>query len=140
MKISARNVLQGEVKEVARGAVNAEITLALQGGELITAIITNASATSLELAKGKRAFAIAKASEVMIGKGLEAAKLSARNILAGEVAHVTPGAVNSDIVVRLPGGTEIVASITKASVEALELRSGDRVSAVIKASNVLIGV
>ena len=41
MKISARNVLPGEVKEVTRGAVNAEITLALQAGELITAIITN---------------------------------------------------------------------------------------------------
>ena len=140
MKISARNVLAGEVKEVTMGAVNAEIALALQAGELITAIITNTSASSLELAKGKKAFAIVKASEVMIGKGLESAKLSARNILAGEVAHVTAGAVNSEVVVRLPGGTEIVASITKASVEALELKTGDQVSAVVKASNVLIGV
>ncbi len=140
MKISARNVLAGEVKEVTRGAVNAEIILALQGGELIAAVITNGSANSLDLVKGKKAFAIMKASEVMIGKGLEQAKLSARNILAGEVAHVTAGAVNSEVVVRLPGGTEIVASITRASVEALELKIGDRVSAVVKASNVLIGV
>ena len=140
MKISARNVLAGEVQEVTRGAVNAEIILALQGGELIVAVITNGSANSLDLVKGKKAFAIMKASEVMIGKGLEQAKLSARNILAGEVAHVTAGAVNSEVVVRLPGGTEIVASITKASVEALELKTGDRVSAVVKASNVLIGV
>lgn len=140
MKISARNVLAGEVQEVTRGAVNAEIILALQGGELIAAVITNGSANSLDLVKGKKAFAIMKASEVMIGKGLEQAKLSARNILAGEVAHVTAGAVNSEVVVRLPGGTEIVASITKASVEALELKTGDRVSAVVKASNVLIGV
>jgi molybdate transport system regulatory protein len=140
MKISARNVLAGEVKEVTKGAVNAEVVLALQGGEIITAIITNSSVNSLALAKGKKAFAIVKASEVMIGKGLETAKLSARNILAGEVAHVTGGAVNSEVVVRLPGGTEVVASITKASVEALDLNSGDRVSAVVKASNVLIGV
>jgi len=140
MKISARNVLAGEVQEVTRGAVSAEIILALQGGELITAVITNMSANSLDLVKGKKAFAIMKASEVMIGKGLEQAKLSARNILAGEVAHVTAGAVNSEVVVRLPGGTEIVASITKASVGALELKAGDQVSAVVKASNVLIGV
>jgi|SRR5579859_2413421 len=140
MRISARNVLAGEIKEVTRGPVNAEIILTLQGGELITAVITNASANSLELAKGKKAFAIVKASEVMIGKGLEKAKLSARNILAGDVAHVTAGAVNSEVVVRLPGGTEIVASITKASVEALDLKAGDPVSAVVKASNVLIGV
>jgi len=140
MKISARNVLAGEVKTVTKGAVNAEVALMLQGGEIITAIITNSSADSLELAKGKKAFAIVKASEVMIGKGLENARLSARNILAGKVVYVIPGAVNSEIVVSLPGGTEVVASITKASTQALELRVGDEVSAVVKASNVLIGV
>ena len=140
MKISARNVLAGEVTEVTRGAVNAEVIVSLQGGELMTAVITNGSADSLELARGKKAFAIVKASEVMIGKGLEKAKLSARNILAGEVAQVTAGAVNSEVVVRLPGGTEIVASITRASVDALELKTGDQVSAVVKASNVLIGL
>ena len=140
MRISARNVLAGEVKGVTKGAVNAEVSLALQGGEMITAIITNSSVDSLELSKGKKAFAIVKASEVMIGKGLEGAKLSARNIVAGEVVHVTGGAVNSEVVVRLPGGTEVVASITKASVEALGLTVGDQVSAVVKASNVLIGV
>jgi len=140
MKISARNVLAGEVKTVTKGAVNAEVALVLQGGAIITAILTNSSADSLELAKGKKAFAIVKASEVMIGKGLENARLSARNILAGKVAHVTPGAVNSEVVVSLPGGTEVVASITKASTETLELKVGDAVSAVIKASNVLIGI
>jgi len=140
MKISARNVLAGEVKTVTKGAVNAEVALMLQGGEIITAIITNSSADSLELAKGKKAFAIVKASEVMIGKGLENARLSARNILAGKVVYVIPGAVNSEIVVSLPGGTEVVASITKASTQALELRVGDEVSTVVKASNVLIGV
>jgi len=140
MKISARNVLAGEVKGVTKGAVNAEVAIALQGGEIITAIITNSSVDSLELGAGKKAFAIVKASEVMIGKGLEGAKLSAQNILAGDVVHVTAGAVNSEVVVRLPGGTEVVASITKASVEALGLTVGDQVSAVVKASNVLIGV
>jgi molybdate transport system regulatory protein len=140
MKISARNVFAGEVKSVTRGAVNAEVSLVLQGGETIISIITNSSADSLELAKGKKAFAIVKASEVMIGKGLENAKLSARNILAGKVVHVTPGAVNSEVVISLPGGTEVVASITRASVQALELTVGDKVSAVVKASNVLIGI
>ena len=140
MKISARNVFAGEVTSVTKGAVNAEVSLVLQGGEAITAIITNSSADSLELAKGKKAFVIVKASEVMIGKGLENAKLSARNILAGKVVHLTTGAVNSEVVVSLPGGTEVVASITKASVQALELKVGDKVSAVVKASNVLIGL
>ena len=129
------------MKEVTRGAVNAEIILGLQGGELITAIITNTSADSLELVQRQKS--ICHREGVRSNdrqRPWSSAKLSARNILAGEVAHVTAGAVNSEVVVRLPGGTEIVASITRASVEALELKNGDQVSAVVKASNVLIGV
>jgi molybdate transport system regulatory protein len=140
MKLSARNILVGEVIGVIKGAVNAEVSLALQGGEKITSIITNGGVDSLGLAARKKAYAIVKASEVMIGKELEGVKLSARNVLNGEVSQVTPGAVNSEVIVRLPGGSEIVASITKTSAETLGLKTGDAVSAVIKASNVMIGV
>ncbi len=140
MKISARNLLAGKVQSVTKGAVNAEVSLTLEGGETVVAIITNSSVDSLGLAKGAAAFAIVKASEVMIGKGLDGAKLSARNVLAGQVNEVHDGAVNSEVVVRLPGGTDIVASITKESVHKLGLKSGEKVSAIVKASNVMIGV
>lgn len=140
MKISARNVLAGTVKKVTKGAVNAEVTLALEGGDTVVAIITNHSVESLGLREGGAAYAVIKASEVMIGKGLESAKLSARNVLAGEVVRLEPGAVNSEVEIRLPGGTPVVASITKASAEALDLKRGDKVSAIIKASHVLVGI
>ncbi|HEX4064759.1 MAG TPA: TOBE domain-containing protein [Acidobacteriaceae bacterium] len=140
MKISARNVFSGKVQTVIKGAVNGEVVLTLPGGESIVAIITNASVDALELSPGSSAFAIIKASEVMIGKGLENARISARNVLPGKVAKLTDGAVNSEVEVRLAGGTPIVASITKASVHALNLQEGDAVSAVVKASHILIGV
>jgi len=140
MKISARNLLTGKVTNVTKGAVNAEVILLLAGGESVVANITNSSVDSLGLKEGAAAFAIFKASEVMIGKGLEGARLSARNILAGEVTKLQDGAVNSEVVVRLPGGTEVVASITKASAHLLGLQTGDKVSAVVKASNVMVGV
>jgi molybdate transport system regulatory protein len=140
MKISARNVLAGKVGNVTKGAVNAEVTIALAGGETVVAIITNHSVDSLGLRAGGSAFAIIKASEVMVGKGVESAKISARNVLAGEVARLEPGAVNSEVEIRLDGGTPVVASITKASANALDLKRGDKVSAIIKASNVLVGV
>ena len=140
MKISARNVLAGTVKNVTKGAVNAEVVLTLEGGETVASIITNASVDSLGLREGSSAYVIIKASEVMIGKGVEKAKLSARNVLAGEVARLEDGAVNSEVEIRLAGGTAVVASITKVSVRALDLKSGDQVSAIIKASNVLLGV
>ncbi len=140
MKISARNVLAGKVKNVTKGAVNAEVVLALKAGDTVVAIITNHSVDSLGLRENSPAYAIIKASEVMIGKGVESAKLSARNVLAGEVTRLEQGAVNSEVEIRLVGGTAVVASITKASVRALNLQQGDKVSAIIKASHVLVGV
>ena|ERR1017187_8999074 len=140
MKISARNLLAGKVQHVTKGAVNAEVVLTLEGGEAVVAIITNSSVDSLELAAGKAAFAIIKASDVLVGKGVDGVKLSARNVLAGEVTKVQDGSVNSEVEIKLPGGTPIVASITKESVNALGLKAGDRVNAIVKASNVLMGV
>jgi molybdopterin-binding protein len=67
MKISARNVLKGKVKQVTPGAVNTEVILELPGGAVVTSIITKESAQKLGLAAGKEAYAIIKASNVMIG-------------------------------------------------------------------------
>jgi molybdopterin-binding protein len=66
MKLSARNVLKGKVKKVAAGAVNSEITIELPGGAEVVAIITKTSAESLGLAAGKEAYAVIKASNVMV--------------------------------------------------------------------------
>ncbi len=67
MKISARNVLRGTVKKIVQGTVNCEVTIELPGGMEIVSIITKSSVESLELAEGKEAFAIIKASSVMVG-------------------------------------------------------------------------
>ena len=67
MEVSARNKLVGTVKEVKLGQVMAEITLQV-GDNAITAIITRASAERLGLKTGDRAFALVKATEVMVGK------------------------------------------------------------------------
>jgi molybdopterin-binding protein len=66
MKLSARNVLKGKVLKVTRGAVNSEVTLELPGGTQIVSVITNTSVTSLKLKKGKDAYAVIKASNVML--------------------------------------------------------------------------
>jgi len=67
-------------------------------------------------------------------------KLSARNNLKGKVKDVKPGAVNSVVTLELPGGVEIVSMITNESAEKLVLKPGKEAYAVIKASNVMIGV
>jgi molybdopterin-binding protein len=67
-------------------------------------------------------------------------KLSARNVLKGKVVKVTKGAVNSEVVIELPGGTQIVSIITNSSVKSLGLKKGAEAYAVIKASNVMVAV
>ncbi len=66
MKLSARNVFKGKVKKITAGPINSEVTLELPGGVEITAIITHASADRLGLAQGKEAYAVIKASSVML--------------------------------------------------------------------------
>jgi molybdopterin-binding protein len=66
MKLSARNVLNGQVVKIVKGAVNSEVTLELPGGIQIVSIITNQSVKSLGLKKNVNAYAVIKASNVMI--------------------------------------------------------------------------
>jgi molybdopterin-binding protein len=66
MRLSARNVLKGTVIKVVRGAVNSEVTIRLEGGAEVVSIITNESAASLGLKDNVPAYAVIKASSVMV--------------------------------------------------------------------------
>ena len=67
-------------------------------------------------------------------------RISARNMLKGKVKQVKPGAVNTEVIIELPGSSEIVSIITKESADKLGLAVGKETYAIIKASNVIIGV
>jgi molybdopterin-binding protein len=67
MKLSARNILKGKIKEIIEGSVNAEVTIELPGNIQIVAVISKKSSSRLGLAVGKDAYAIIKASNVMVG-------------------------------------------------------------------------
>ena len=66
MKISARNVLKGKIPKVTKGATTAHVKIDI-GGAIVTSSITNAAVDELKLAPGKEAYAVIKASDVMIG-------------------------------------------------------------------------
>lgn len=73
-------------------------------------------------------------------KGEFVMKISARNQIKGKIKNINQGAVNSEVIIETPGGTEIVSIITKSSAENLQLTPGKAVYAVVKASNVMIAV
>jgi len=65
MKLSARNILKGKITDVKKGATTSHIRIDI-GGQTVTAAITNESAEELKLAKGQDAYAVIKASDVMV--------------------------------------------------------------------------
>lgn len=66
MRISARNVLKGKVKKITRGAVNSEVLIELTDGVTVVSVITNSAVDQLGLMEGKEAYAVIKASNVMV--------------------------------------------------------------------------
>ncbi len=68
MKLSARNLIKGRVVEVTRGATTAHVRIDVGGGTAITASITNEAVDDLKLTKGDTAYAVIKASDVMVAK------------------------------------------------------------------------
>lgn len=140
MKTSARNQFLGKVTKIQAGAVNDEIDVEISGEQKIVAIITSESTKNLGLKPGVEVFALIKASSVIILTDDEGAKLSTRNRLSGKVSHVQTGAVNSEVVIDLPGGGAIASIITNESTVTLGLQVGKEASAIFKASSVIIGV
>jgi molybdate transport system regulatory protein len=139
MKTSARNQFFGTVARVRAGAVNDEIELDIAGGHRIVAIVTHESTESLGLQPGRQAFALIKSSSVILVTREDGARFSARNQLAGTVSRLTPGAVNTEVVIDLAGGGSVAAIITNDSAHALELAPGAPVTAMFKASSVIVG-
>jgi len=143
MRTSARNQLSGVVTRIQRGAVNDEIEMRLSGGETLVAVITRESTEHLGLAIGSEAIALIKAPWVIVGvdePGQPSLKLSARNCLRGTITRLVPGAVNSEVIIELPGGTALAAIVTNDAVQDLGLAVGTPASAIFKASSVIVGV
>jgi molybdate transport system regulatory protein len=140
MKISARNQFPGKVIAMNPGAVNVEIELDIGSGQRVVAMITRSSVIELGLRVGAPAVALIDASSVIVVPAGQNVIFSARNQLAGEIARVLPGAVNTDVVIRLPGGGLVAAMVTNESSSELELAPGKPVSAIFKASGVVLAV
>lgn len=139
MKTSARNQFLGKVKSVKHGPISAEVILDIGGGDELAAIITNDSAEQLGLDAGMEVYALIKAPWVIVTTD-DGLKTSARNRLSGVVVRCQEGAINGEVVIELPGGKLVVATITNESIHELGLAEGKRASALIKASHIILAI
>ena len=144
MKTSARNQWVGSVAAIRAGAVNDEVELDLGGGQRLQVIVTRASTDALALRLKQGVLALVKSSSVMLATGLgegagahPGVAISASNRLDGIVRSVSPGAVNAEVSLEA-GGLTVVAIVEQRAVADLDLRPGQRVTALIRASDVIL--
>ncbi|MFE3634503.1 molybdopterin-binding protein [Streptomyces cellostaticus] len=138
MTLSIRNQLPGNVTEVHPGEVMAIVKVRLDGGQELTAAITQEAAGQLGLAPGTAVRALVKSTEVSLATSrLEG--LSIRNRLPGAITRLTRGAVMASVKISVPGG-ELTAVITRDAAEDLGLFVGSDVVALIKATEVSLAV
>lgn len=140
MRTSARNALRGTVKSIAAGVVSSEVVVEVDDGLEIVAMISRRSAEDLALSVGDAVLALIKASFVILFAGDAPLRSSARNRLTGTVVGIDDGAVNSEVVLEMADGKTLTATITRQSLHHLQLKAGDRATALVKASHVILAI
>ena len=138
MQISARNQIAGVVELISNGTVNAEIHIKLKSGYIMVSVITNTAVNNLNLKLGDEVVAIFKSSTVLITTDTTL-NISARNKFEGTVDSINQGEINSELIIDIGNGDKIASVITTNSIDRLTIKEGAQVSAIIKASDVMIG-
>ncbi len=138
MQISARNQISGIVELISIGTVNAEVYIKLKSGYTIVSVITKTAVHNLDLKLEDEVVAIFKSSTVLITTDI-ALNISARNKLQGKIDSIHQGEINSELIIDIGNGDKIASVITSNSIDRLNIKEGAQVSAIIKASDVMLG-
>ena len=135
MLTSARNELSGSITEIKSGGVMSEVIVKITDAIFIASTITNNSKERLNLQMGEAVSLLIKSSFVILSK--EELRTSARNNIKAKVTEVSKGAVNGEVKLAL-GENTLCSIITNDAIEALDIKTGDDVYAIFKASSVII--
>ncbi len=137
LQTSARNQFLGTISAIDIGAVNSEVLIRFSEEQQIVAMVTEQSRQDMKLAVGVGIIAMIKASSVTLALG-DDLQVSARNVLKGKVSKLDGGAVNTDVSIELAGGKTLSAMITNRSADQLALVEDMPISALFKASSVIL--
>lgn len=134
------NKLVGCVHHIDHHANAHDVVIDLGHSDHIVASVSPHRSTRLQLAVGQRVMGLIDASAILVGLPGSTKGLSARNCLAGEVRHLASNQHGVAVTIRLASGTELVSQITPMSLQHLGLTPGQPVSAIFKASSVIVGL
>jgi molybdate transport system regulatory protein len=136
-QVSARNQISGTIAEIQKGEAMSVVTVSAQG-HTITSAITNQAVKELGLRQHDGVIALIKATEGIITKGdAGAMKISARNRVSGRVSHIDRGAAMAAVTLDAQNWT-LTTAITRQAADDLRLAPGDQVTALFKATEVLL--
>ena len=136
---STKNLFSCHIQSIVSGDVNATIGLKLRGDDMLAAVITKDSVKRLELEQGNRVYALVNESAISLlkGDGRNLA-VSARNRLFGRVSRITTSGVSAEVEISLPGGQAIYVIMTAGSIDSMDLKEEDTVTALFKAQSVML--
>ncbi|ACO79496.1 Molybdenum-binding ModE protein [Azotobacter vinelandii CA] len=137
LKSSACNQFAGIVTDLRADGVDYEVHIRLDAKNKIAAIITKASVENLELAIGKEIFAWIKSSSVMLITE-RSFKLTASNVLWGEVTKIQQGPLTSEVTLTLPSGHPVVCVISTESCKTMSFVPGQEAGAFFSPSSVIL--
>lgn len=140
MRISAKNVFHGVVCDIRVEKLLAEVSLELKSGHRICSIITAESVETLGLVEGEDAYAVIKASSVLISSDVGRLRISAGNSFHGKIVSIRTDAVMGEVILDIGGGNTLAATVTAGGARNLNVSEGDEACAIVDASNVIIGV
>jgi len=137
LQSSARNQFLGSISNIEIGSVNTELEIRISPEQQIVAMVTEQSRREMGLDVGVPVVAMIKASSVTLAVG-DGLRVSARNMLSGTLLKLDRGAVNADVSIDLTGDKTLSAVITNKSADSLSLAEGMPITALFKASSVIL--
>lgn len=135
--VSARNQIAGKVTNIQSGSAMSVITISGNEHQLVSAI-TNDAVKELGLKKDDSVVALIKSTETLLVKGdLGGAKISARNKISGRVAGIQKGNAMASVAIDA-GALRLTSAVTRQAIDDLQLSNGDAVTALFKATEVVL--
>jgi molybdate transport system regulatory protein len=139
-KTSARNAFFGKIGAIRRGDIQSEVELMTVGGEIVTTEITNNSLKKLGLKVGSMVTAEVKAPWVVMQKCGTKPLCTAENVFYGSVTKILRGKLTTELVVRIPDGTELCSLVTEGGRRKLDVKENDNVWIMFNSFAVILHV
>ncbi len=138
MKSSSRNMITAHIVESKQAQYNTKVELGISEDISLFAIIPTATFLDMKLEKGSKVFAIIQESSIMLATG-KPHGISARNILKSTISALKTDAVSTEVKLSI-GKNTLTSAISNDSLESLNLKIGQEIYAIIKATDIIVSI